>query len=127
MSRIRQLRIVPWFTVMLLFVAALADAATLAERAHAAMLRVDVRPEQQEQFEKIMNDYYERGTAMIRREANTSPELVDQRVPRLMRTIAKDTTSKMQKILDPKQMEAFQYALDLENRRFMESAGAKEP
>ena len=127
MSRIRRLRIVPWFSVMLLFVAALADAATLAERAHAAMLRVDVRPEQEEQFEKIMNDYYERGTAMIRREANTSPEEVDQRVPKLMRIIAKDTTAKMQKILDPKQMEAFQYALDLENRRFMESAGAKEP
>jgi len=91
------------------------------------MLRVEVRPDQEAQFEKIMDDYYQRCTAMMRRETNSSPDDVDTRVPRLMRTIAKDTTSKMQKLLDPKQMEAFQYALDLENRRFLQDYGVKEP
>jgi len=124
MARVRILRILP---LLILFAACVAEAATLAERAHAAMLRVEVRPDQEEKFEKIMNDYYERCTAMLRRETNTTPGEVDQRVPRLMRTIAKDTTSKMQKLLDPTQMEAFQYALELENRRFLENYGVKEP
>jgi hypothetical protein len=116
-----------WFLPLLLLIASVAGAATLAERAQAAMLRVEVRPDQTEQFAKIMDDYYARCTAMIRRETNTSPDEVDKRVPRLLRTIAKDATSKMQKLLDPKQMEAFQYALDLENRRFLQNYGVKEP
>jgi hypothetical protein len=111
----------------MLFATHAVGAATLAERAQAAMLRVEVRPDQEAKFEKIMDDYYQRCTAMIRREANTSPGEVDERVPRLMRTIAKDTTSKMRKLLDAEQMEAFQYALDLENRRFMQNYGVKEP
>jgi len=113
--------------LLLSFATCAAGAATLAERAQAAMLRVEVRPDQQERFEKIMDDYYQRCTAMLRRETNSSPGEVDQRVPRLIRTIAKDTTSKMQKLLDPSQMEAFQYALDLENRRFLQNYGVKEP
>jgi hypothetical protein len=112
----------------LLFVAVAAGAtASLAERAQAAMLRVEVRDDQSDRFEKIMDDYYERCTAMYRRESNSTPGEIDQRVPRLLRTISKDTLSKMQKVLDPKQMEAFQYALDLENRRFLQSNGVKEP
>ena len=124
MLRVRVLGVLP---VLMLFLASAAGAATLAERAQAAMLRVEVRPDQEQQFEKILNDYYERCTAMIRRETNTSPGEVDERVPRLMRTIANDATSKMEKLLDPKQMEAFRYALDLENRRFLQNYGIKEP
>ena len=52
---------------------------------------------------------------------------IDKRVPRLLRTISKDTLKKMSKLLDAKQMEAFEYALDLENRRFMQSNGVHEP
>jgi hypothetical protein len=122
------LRVRSVWPFVLLFVAVTAGAtASLAERTQAAMLRVEVRQDQQERFEKIMNDYYERCTAMYRREANSSPGEIDQRVPRLLRTISKDTLSKMQKLLDPKQMEAFQYALDLENRRFLQNYGVKEP
>ena len=114
--------------LLLLFIALGAGAATnLTERAYAAMMKVEVRADQQERFEKIMNDYYDRSTAMYRREVHSSPGEVDERVPRLLRTIAKDTVSKMQKVLDPKQMEAFQYAIDLENRRFLQNYGVKEP
>jgi hypothetical protein len=113
---------------LLWFAAGIADAtATLAERTQAAMLRVQVRPDQQATFEKIMDDYYQRCTAMFRREVHTTPDEVDKRVPRLLRTISKDTLGKMKKLLDPKQMEAFEYALDLENRRFMQSNGVHEP
>ena len=124
MPFVRFLRIL---ALLLSFAGCFAEAATLAERAEAAMLRVGVRADQEPQFEKIMDDYYQRCTAMIRRETNTSPDEVDKRVPRLMHTISKDTTSKMQKLLDPKQMEAFEYALDLENRRLMQNYGVKEP
>jgi hypothetical protein len=122
------LRVRMFLPLVLLFAAAVASAtASLTERAQAAMLKVEVRQDQQERFEKIMDDYYQRCTAMYRREANSSPGEVDQRVPRLLRTISKDTLSKMQKVLDPKQMEAFQYALDIENRRFLQNYGVKEP
>lgn len=116
------------FALLLLFVAGGAGAtANLTERAHAAMMKVEVRADQQERFEKIMDDYYDRSTAMYRREVHSAPGEVNERVPRLLRTITKDTVSKMQKVLDPKQMEAFQYAIDLENRRFMQNYGVKEP
>jgi hypothetical protein len=119
------IRLVP---VVLLFFVCLAHAtASLTERTQMAMLRVEVRPDQSEQFEKIMNDHYDRCTAMARREIRNSPDEVDKRVPRLLRTISKDTLKKMSKVLDAKQMEAFEYALDLENRRFMQSNGVHEP
>ena len=103
------------------------SAASLAERTQAALMRVDVRPEQSTQFQKILNEHYGRCTALFRREKNTAPEEIDQRVPRLLRTISKDTLKKMGKVLDPSQMESFEYALDLENRRFMQSYGIQEP
>lgn len=113
---------------LLLLVVCLADAAaSLAERTEAAMLRVDVRADQGDRFQAIMNEHYERCTAMFRREYHTTPEEVDKRVPRLLRTISKDTLASMNKVLDAKQMEAFEYALDLENRRFMQSNGVHEP
>jgi hypothetical protein len=119
------IRVVP-FT--LLFAVCLAHAtASLAERTQVAMMRVEVRQDQAAQFEKNMNEHYDRCTAMFRREIRTAPEEVDKRVPRLLRTISKNTLKKMGKLLDSTQMEAFEYALDLENRRFMQSNGVHEP
>jgi hypothetical protein len=119
------IRLVP---VALLFVVCVAHAtASLAERTQVAMMRVEVRPDQSAQFEKILNEHYDRCTAMVRREIRNSPDDVDKRVPRLLRTISKDTLKNMGKLLDAKQMEAFEYALDLENRRFMQSNGVHEP
>ena len=119
------IRIAP---ALLLLVVCFADAtASLTERTEVAMLRVDVHADQSDRFQAIMNEHYERCTAMFRREYRTTPEDVDKRVPRLLRTISKDTLASMKKVLDAKQMEAFQYALDLENRRFMQSNGVHEP
>ena len=101
--------------------------AWFAERTQVALLRVEVRADQSERFQKILNDHYDRCTAMVRREIRTAPEDVDKRVPRLLRTISKDTLKQMGKVLDAKQMESFEYALDLENRRFMQSNGVHEP
>ncbi|HTL00363.1 MAG TPA: hypothetical protein VL379_20155 [Pseudomonadales bacterium] len=119
------IRVVPF--ALLLAVCVAHATASLAERTQVALLRVEVRADQSEQFEKILNEHYERSTAMIRREVRTAPEDVDKRVPRLLRTISKDTLKHMSKVLDAKQMEAFEYALDLENRRFMQSNGVHEP
>jgi hypothetical protein len=112
----------------LLFVAWHANAtASLAERTQAAMFRVEVRADQGARFEQILDDHLSRATAMIRREVRTSPDDVDKRVPRLLRTISKDTLKKMSKVLDAKQMDAFKYALDLQNRWFMQNNGIHEP
>ena len=119
------IRVVP---LALLFVACIAHAtASLAERTQAALLRVEVRADQSERFQKILDEHYDRCTGMFRRELRTAPEDVDKRVPRLLRTISKNTLKQMGKVLDAKQMEAFEYALDLENRRFMQSNGVHEP
>jgi hypothetical protein len=119
------IRVVP---LALLFAVCAAHAtASLAERTQVALLRVEVRADQSERFQKILNDHYDRCTGMFRREVRTAPEDVDKRVPRLLRTISKDTLKQMGKVLDPEQMEAFEYALDLENRRFMQSNGVHEP
>lgn len=119
------IRLVPF---ALLFVVCVAHAtASLTERTQVALMRVEVRADQSERFEKILNEHYDRCIAMFRREVRTSPEEVDKRVPRLLRTISKDTLKDMGKVLDAKQMEAFEYALDLENRRFMQSNGVHEP
>ena len=119
------IRVVPF---ALLFVVCAAHAtASLAERTQAALMRVEVRQDQSAQFEKILNEHYDRCTAMFRREVRSTPEDLDKRVPRLLRTISKDTLKNMAKVLDAKQMEAFEYALDLENRRFMQSNGVHEP
>jgi hypothetical protein len=119
------IRVVP---LALLFAVCVAHAtASLAERTQMALLRVEVRADQTERFEKILNEHYDRSIAMFRREVRTAPEDVDKRVPRLLRTISKDTLKNMSKVLDSKQMEAFEYALDLENRRFMQSNGVHEP
>jgi len=113
---------------LLLFVACLADAtASLTERTQAAMLRVGVRPDQSAKFEEILNEHLDRATAMFRREMRSTPEEVDKRVPRLLRTISKDTLKSMSKVLDAQQMEAFKYALDLEDRRFLQNNGVHEP
>jgi hypothetical protein len=111
----------------LLCAAGLAEAtASLTERTQVAMLKVQVRTDQKEQFEKIMDDYYSRCTGMFRREARTTPDEIDTRVPRLLHSIGKDTIKKMKKVLDPTQMQAFEYALDLEQRRFMEANGVHD-
>ena len=119
------IRVVP--LALLLAVCVAHATASLAERTQMALLRVEVRADQSERFEKIMNEHYDRSIAMFRREVRTTPEEVDKRVPRLLRTITKDTLKNMSKVLDAKQMEAFEYALDLENRRFMQSNGVHEP
>ena len=120
-----KIRLLP---VLLLFVACFADAsASLAERTQAAMLRVDVRADQAAKFQELLDDHLDRATGMFRREVRTTPEDVDKRVPRLLRSISKDTLNKMSKVLDAQQMEAFKYALDLEDRRFMQSNGVHEP
>lgn len=112
---------------LLLFAACFADAtASLTERTEAAMLHIGVRADQSEKFEKIMDDHYSRATAMFRREVRTTPADVDKRVPRLLRSISKDTLKDMSKVLDAPQMEAFKYALDLEDRRFLQNNGVHE-
>ena len=78
-------------------------------------------------FQELLDDHLDRATGMFRREVRTTPEDVDKRVPRLLRSISKDTLNKMSKVLDAQQMEAFKYALDLEDRRFMQSNGVHEP
>lgn len=112
---------------LLLFVVCIADAASLTERTQAAMLRIGVRDDQSEQFQKLMDEHFNRATAMFRREIRTAPDDIDKRAPRLLRSISKDTLKDMSKVLDPDQMEAFKYALDLEDRRLMQNNGVHEP
>lgn len=112
---------------LLLFVVCIADAASLTERTQAAMLRIGVRDDQSAQFQKLMDEHFNRATAMFRRETRTTPDEIDKRAPRLLRSISKDTLKDMSKVLDPDQMEAFKYALDLEDRRLMQNNGVHEP
>jgi hypothetical protein len=113
---------------LLLCVACFADAAaSLTERAEAAMYRVGVRADQNEKFQQIMTDHLDRATAMFRREVRTNREELDKRVPRLLRSISNDTLKRMSKVLDAQQMEAFKYVLDLEDRRFLQDSGVREP
>ncbi len=112
---------------LLVFIVCIAHAASLTERTQAAMLRIGVREDQSETFQKIMDEHYSRATAMFRREIRSAPQDIDKRAPRLLRSISKDALKEMSKVFDAQQMEAFKYALDLEDRRLMQNNGVHEP
>jgi hypothetical protein len=121
------MRIGPLLTMpLLLCVASIVFAASLEERASAAFANIELRADQQDAYQAIVADYYKRQADMYKRSMRQSsgPD-VTKLVRNRNRGISADTVKKMRKVLDPQQLEQFQYAIDLADRSFLESVGAK--
>ena len=90
------------------------------ERVNAAYVRLQLRPEQKEPFNKILKDYYSRRNAMFRRETERSgSDEIGRRMKASLNSLGQKTLKEMSKVLDEKQMEDADSLIDAATESFL--------
>jgi hypothetical protein len=90
------------------------------ERVNAAYVRMQLRPEQKEPFNKILKDYYSRRNAMFRRETERSgSDEIGRRMKASLNSLGEKTLKEMSKVLDEKQMEDADSLIDAATESFL--------
>ncbi len=121
------MRIMPLLlTSSLLCFASIAFSASLEERARVALSGIELRENQQDKYVALVQDYYRRQSEMYKRSMRqqSGPD-AEKLVKNRNHKLSDDTLEKMGKLLDPQQLEQFQYALELADRSFLESVNIR--
>ncbi len=90
------------------------------ERASAALMRIELRPDQKEAFTKIVKDYFHRRNTVLKRELNRSgTESAVRHMKSVLPNINAKTRKQMGKVLDDEQLEDADAFLDASTEAFL--------